>query len=54
VFHFQFIFYKVVLNCESLLVYDDVTYTIGGACGSVVGRGTMLQAGRSRVRIPMR
>jgi hypothetical protein len=24
------------------------------ACGSVAGRGTMLQAGMSRVRIPMR
>jgi hypothetical protein len=27
---------------------------IAGACGSVVGWGTMLQTGRSRVRIPMR
>jgi hypothetical protein len=25
-----------------------------GACGSVVGQGTMLQAGRSQVRVPMR
>jgi hypothetical protein len=35
-----------------LLIYK--TYSNYGARGSVVGWGTMLQAGRSRVRVPMR
>jgi hypothetical protein len=36
-------------------VYNNVyNFTEDGARGSVVHGGTMLQAGRSRVRIPMR
>jgi hypothetical protein len=31
-----------------------LTYSSAGARGSVGGSGTMLQAGRSRVRFPMR
>jgi hypothetical protein len=31
-----------------------IATAITGARGSVVGSGTVLQAGRSRVRIPMR
>jgi hypothetical protein len=38
------------ISCSS---YVRPTVTMG-ACGSVVGWGTMLQAGRSRVRVPMR
>jgi hypothetical protein len=35
-------------------IYSFVTYVLLGSRSSVVGWGTMLQAGRSRVRFPMR
>jgi hypothetical protein len=39
--------------CEYELKIEPITLTWGSR-GSVVGWGTMLQAGRSRVRVPMR
>jgi hypothetical protein len=39
---------------HSTLYFMDTDSVIRGARGSVVGWGTMLQAGRSRVRFPMR
>jgi hypothetical protein len=44
--------YVIIAWCS--IKYKDKFTSGGGVCGSVVGRGTMLQAGRSRVRIPMR
>jgi hypothetical protein len=44
--------YGVVLNPVKEKLY--FIYITTGACGSVVGWGTMLQAGRSRVSFPMR
>jgi hypothetical protein len=47
-------------NSSSKYTYKNITEIfhvcvyIHGACGSVVGWGTMLRAGRSRVRVPMR
>jgi hypothetical protein len=41
-------------NCHFMLTITSVLQTELGARGSVVGSGTMLQAGRSRVRFPMR
>jgi hypothetical protein len=43
----QLFLYNINLLCLELTVRS-------GASGSVVGWGTMLQAGRSRVRVPMR
>jgi hypothetical protein len=37
---------SLIISIEEMLVF--------GARGSVVGSGTMLQAGKSRVRFPMR
>jgi hypothetical protein len=37
-----------------VVVYNTRDYWVLGACGSVVGWGTMLQAGRLRFRFPMR
>jgi hypothetical protein len=42
--------YDAVLYCTIL----HWSYVYMGARGRVVGSGTMLQAGRSRVRFPMR
>jgi hypothetical protein len=49
----------VCLACHRWRVYAvksfySFSYFISGTRGSVVGWGTMLQAGRSRVRVPMR
>jgi hypothetical protein len=41
-------YYLLLLSCLFIIYY------FFGLRGSVVGRGTMLQAGRSRVRFPMR
>jgi hypothetical protein len=38
-------------NSESILISIEVR---SGACGSAVGWGTILQAGISRVRVPMK
>jgi hypothetical protein len=52
--------YYVIVVCsdfilgELILIIMIVIDRLQGACGSIVGWGTMLQAGRSQVRIPMR
>jgi hypothetical protein len=43
-----------VIESNQLYTKYCLYITEFGACGSVVGLGTMLQAGRSRVRVPMR
>jgi hypothetical protein len=47
---FVIILFLFLLVCG---LFNDA-FSVEGACGSVVGWGTMLQAGRSRVRVPMR
>jgi hypothetical protein len=46
------------ISCPSVslnnIMIFGVQYELCGARGSVVGGGTMLQAGRSRVHVPMR
>jgi hypothetical protein len=44
---------NVTLHRSLILTFIHCAYKYG-ACGSVVGRGIMLQAGRSWVRFPMR
>jgi hypothetical protein len=47
----------ILLHEQKFVAFPLHTLTImltRGACGSVVGSGTLLQAGRSRVRFPMR
>jgi hypothetical protein len=46
------VIYTVFNVLRSLKLREE--HTLGGARGSVVGRGAMLQARRSRDRIPMR
>jgi hypothetical protein len=56
---FYIAIFKIRIKCHGTLrVYKyktlGIVYNNSGARGSVVGWGTMLQAGRSRVRVPMR
>jgi hypothetical protein len=46
--------YGVIMSTEYFQQIKKRTTFRRGACGSVVGWGTMLQAGRSRVQVPMR
>jgi hypothetical protein len=46
--------WEYTLKTSSEFNFGPYRFNEKGACGSVVGWGTMIQAGRSRVRFPMR